>query len=105
MEINLGEKTFQARVTLDSIMRIESKLKKGVIKIATDMQNGDITFQEIVTILTPVIRSGGNNIKEDEIGSAIFEAGMTEGIRCVAEVLATVLNAGQDEGNEMEAEA
>jgi len=104
LEIVLGTQKWQSRVTLDAIMRIESSLGKGVVKIANSLQEADISMTEIVGILTPVIRGGGNNVNEKDVGLAVFNAGLAEGMRCAAEVLATALSAGDTEGNEQEAE-
>ena len=91
-------------MTLDGIMRIESALGKGVVKIAHALQDADISMFEIVNILTPVIRAGGNDVNEKDIGQAIFEAGLAEGMRVAAEVLASALTAGNQSGNEVVAE-
>lgn len=85
-------------------MRIESALGKGVVKIAHGLQDAEISLMEIVNILTPVIRAGGNDVTEKDIGQAIFDAGLAEGMRVAAEVLATALTAGNSSGNVMAAE-
>ena len=104
LEITLGSKKYQARVTLDCIMRIESALGKGVVKIAHSLQDADISLFEIVAILTPVIKAGGNDVNEKDIGQAIFEAGLADGMRVAAEILAVALQAGNSSGNEVVAE-
>lgn len=85
-------------------MRIETALGKGVVKIAHSLQDADISLMEIVAIITPVIRAGGNDVTEKDIGQAVFEAGLAEGMRVAAEVLATALTAGNQSGNEVVAE-
>lgn len=64
LTIVLADKKFDARVTLDVIMRIERSLGKGIVKIAQSMSEADVSVTDIVAILTPVIRAGGNNISE-----------------------------------------
>lgn len=104
LRLTLGKKTFDARVTLDAVMRIETSLGKGLVKIANSLQEADISTMEIVGILTPVIRGGGNDVNEKDVGQAVFEAGLAEGMKCCAEVLASALSAGNTEGNDEAAE-
>ena len=103
MLIKLGKKEFKARVTLDTIMRIETAPGKGVVKIAYGLQEADISMSDILQILTPVIRAGGNDVNEKDIGQAVFDAGLTEGIRVAAEIIALTLNSSEEEGNEQTA--
>ena len=65
----------------------------------------DISATEIVAILTPVIRAGGNDVDEKEVGNAVWQAGLADGIAACSEILTEALGAGGDEGNVSEAEA
>lgn len=103
MTIALGEKTYQARVTMDVVMRIERSLGKGIIKIASSLSEADISTEQIVNIITPVVRAGGNDIKDVDIKKDLWDAGLAEGIRVCSEIIALVLNAGEDVGNVEEA--
>jgi len=99
LQIVLGETKYQGRVTLDVVMRIERQMGRGIVKIAQAMSNADISVSDILTILTPVIRAGGNDVKEKDLHSVIWEAGLTEGIRVCGEVIAIALGHEDDEGN------
>jgi DhnA family fructose-bisphosphate aldolase class Ia len=105
LKIVLADKKFDARVTLDVIMRIERSLGKGIVKIAQSMSEADVSVTDIVAILTPVIRAGGNDVSEKDVGEAIWDAGLAQGIAVCGEVLGQALGAGGDEGNEEEAGA
>ena len=105
LEIALGKKKYKARVTLDVIMRIERQLGKGIVKIAQSLSEADISASDIIAILTPVIRAGGNSIDDKEVGNAVWEAGLAQGIAACSEILAQALGAGGNEGNDDEAEA
>ena len=100
MTITLGDKNFKAKVTLDVIMRIERQLGKGIVKVAQSLSEADISASQIIAILTPVIRAGGNDIDEKKVGNAVWDAGLAQGISPCSEVLAQALGAGGDEGNE-----
>ena len=106
LKIVLGKKEYQGKVTLDVIMRIERQLGRGVVKVATSLSEADISVTEIIAILTPVIRGGGNDVTEKDIQKAVWDAGIAEGIKVCGEILAEALGAsGDDEGNVGEAEA
>lgn len=105
LQVVLGETTYQGKVTLDVIMRIERQMGKGIVKVAQRLSEADIGVADIITILTPVIRAGGNDIQEKDVQKVIWEAGLTEGIRVCGEIIAVALGADeQAEGNEDEAE-
>lgn len=86
-------------------MRIENATGKGVIEILRVLSDGNIKMSEIMAILHPVIKAGGNDMTEKEVGQLVWQAGLTEGIREVAKVMSEILNASEgSEGNEVEAE-
>jgi len=105
MTIKLGDSKYKSKVTLDVIMRIERQLGKGIVKLAQSLSEADISATEIVAILTPVIRAGGNDVDEKEVGNAVWQAGLADGIAACSEILTEALGAGGDEGNVSEAEA
>jgi len=91
-------------VTLDVVKRIETACNQGVVKIAQTLAAGELTTSQMVSILTPVIRAGGNDTNEKEVGQALWDAGLADGMRSIGEILSQVLGSGEDEGNEKEAE-
>ena len=105
LEIVLGEKKYKGKVTLDVIMRIERQMGKGIVKVAQSLSEADITTEEMISIITPVVRGGGNDVKESDIKKDIWEAGLAEGIKVCSEIIAQTLGAGGNEGNEEQAEA
>ncbi len=104
LTIALGAKKYKARVTLDVVKRIETSCNQGVVRIAQTLAAGELTITQIISILTPVIRAGGNDVDEKEVGQALWDAGLADGMKAIGEVLSQVLGSGEDEGNEKEAE-
>ena len=100
LEIVLGEKKYKAKVTLDAVMRIEQSCGMGIVKIAQALSEGNLTTSQMVAILTPVIRGGGNDINEKEVGQSLWGAGLVSGMKSIGEVLAAVLSSGQDDDEE-----
>tara|TARA_Y100000114_G_C11756322_1_gene327075 strand:+ start:34 stop:381 length:348 start_codon:yes stop_codon:yes gene_type:complete len=105
LQIVLGAKTLKGRVTLDVVMRIEDACGRGIVKIAQALQAGELTTSQMVAMLTPVIRAGGNDVDEKAVGAMLWESGLAEGMKAIAEVISAVLTSGGDEGNEEQAEA
>lgn len=83
-------------------MRIETALGKSILKLANSLSEADMSTQEMLSVLTPVLRSSGQDLKEKDVASLIWEAGFPEGMRAVAEVIAFVITGG-NEGNVVEA--
>lgn len=91
-------------MTLDVLVRIESTLGCGLVKIAQRLQEGDLRVSDILAIITPVVRAGGNDIDQKQIGDVVWAAGLAEGMRVAGEILAVALTAGE-QGNVAEAGA
>lgn len=104
LEIVLGKKKHKGRVTLDVVMRIEQSCNKSIVQVAQSLQSGQTTTSEMISILTPVIRAGGNDVDEKAVGEMLWHSGLAEGMKVIAEVVSAVLTSGGDEGNENEAE-
>ena len=105
LEIVLGQKKYKGKVTLDVVMRIEQSCGKGIVKVANALSEGELTTTQMMAILTPVIRAGGNDINEKEVGESLWGGGIVSGMKAVGEIVALVLSSGGDEGNEEQAEA
>ena len=103
IKIKLGSKTFDGKVTLDVVQRIETGLDMGVIQIAQSASQGSLKTTEMTFILHPVIKAGNNDVSETEIGQALWGGGLSDGMKAIAEIIALILNSGEDEGNEQEA--
>lgn len=104
LTITLGQKKYKARVTMDVVMRIERSMGMGIIKVAQQLSEADISTEQIVNIILPVVRAGSNNVKDTDLKQDIWEAGLVSGIQACSEIIAMVLNAGNNEGNEQAVE-
>jgi len=104
MELTLGEKTLTGRVTLDGIIRIETALGMGIVQATKRLADGDLTTSQVMAILHPIIRGGGNDVNEKDLRTLVWDAGLTDAIRECGKVLIFALSAGKDEGNEETAE-
>ena len=99
MTITLGETTYKGRLTLDVTQRIERALGRGIVKIAQSLSEADITTEQIVAVITPVIRAGGNNVTEKDIKSLVWEAGVAKSLAVCTQIIGQILGVEEDEGN------
>lgn len=91
IKINLASKEYTARLTIDALMQIEDALGQGIIKVAQRMGEGDVRIRDLVTVLLPAIRGGGNDIQQKEINQLVQDAGIVETTKVVANLLAQTL--------------
>lgn len=103
LKLSLGNQTYNCKISMDTIMRIEQNCGRGILKIASGLQDADFSATDMVSILTPVIRTSGTDVKDRDVQKLIWEAGFTEGIRLVAEIIVHIL--GDEEGNAIAAVA
>ena len=104
LEIVLGEKKYKGKVTLDVAIRIEQSCGMGIVKVTQALSEGSLTTSQMIAIITPVIRAGGNDVSDKQVGEALWTAGVTSGITVVGAILTSILSVGGDEGNEEQAE-
>lgn len=101
LEISLAGQSYQTRLNLDSIARIENQLGKSIVKIAGSLSEGDLTVSEIAIIIHKALRGGGNNVDMKDVNQLLWDAGIAEAMRCCGEILAGVFGVS-DSGNEQE---
>lgn len=92
-------------MTVDSLVRLEQTTGQSLIKLTQRLSEGNLTLTEIASIITPAIRGGGADIKEDEVIKIIYQSGVADGIRVCGELLANVLAGGQEDDEKKEIEA
>jgi len=92
-------------LTVDSLIRLEQTSGQSLIKLTQRLSEGSLTLSDIASIITPAIRGGGEDIKEDEVVKIIYQSGVADGIRVCGELLANVLAGGQEDDEKKEIEA
>jgi hypothetical protein len=96
MMITLGETEYKARLTVDSIIKIETALDKGILQITQRLGEADIRVSDLRTVLLYALRGGGKDFAERDINNIISDCGIVECCRAVAQLLTASLVA-QDE--------
>jgi len=100
--IQLADKDFKARLTVDSIMQIEDAVDMGIIKLAQKMGDGDIRMSQILAVLLPALRGGGNDLQHKDVVSLVEQTGLVKSTAAVANLLAASLTDNSDEKEEKE---
>ena len=97
VDINLGGTDYTARLTIDSIIKIEEKVGCGILKLATRMGEADIRMVDLISVLTPALRGGGNDISEKDVKKIVSDSGIINTTKVVAELLAQSLQVEDQE--------
>lgn len=97
IDLKLGSESYKVRLTVDSIMQIETAVGCGIIKLAQKMSDGDIRLSDLVTVLTFSLRNGGNNITDKDVIKIVQNVGIVETTKAVAEIIAKSLSNDSEE--------
>ena len=101
LQLTLGKEVLTARLSIDAIIRIEQSVGGSVVQLAQRLSEGKATVLEVVSVLAPAIKGGGNKFTDKELRQKVWDAGLIDGMRCAGEVLIVALASGiEDEGNE-----
>jgi len=98
--VNLAGKDYKCRLTIDAIMQIEEACNTGILKLATKMGEADIRMSEIINVLLPALRGGGNDLQRKDVIALVQESGIVNSTTAVANLLANSLTDNSNEGAE-----
>lgn len=97
VDINLGGTDYKARLTIDAIMQIEEKLNCGILKLITRIADSDVRMTDLISVLTPALRGGGNDVSEKDVKKIVSDSGIINTTKVVAELLAQSLQVEDQE--------
>lgn len=100
INLDLGGKSYKARLTIDSIIQIEQSTGCGIIKLAQKMSEADIRMMDLISVLTPALRGGGNDLQENDVKKIVSEVGIIDSAKAVAQLLTSSLTADSNEAGE-----
>ena len=89
--------SYKAKMSLDTIMGIESALGTSILKVANKLSTGELSLIEIITIMTLSIRAGGNDIKDSDVKKLVSDMGLIESIKTAGDLLTLALDTGEKE--------
>ena len=97
IKLKLGDKEYNARLTIDAIMQIEDAVGCGIIKLATKMADADIKMTDVVTVLLHALRGGGKDLQESDVKKIVQKTGIVEATTAVANLIAQSLTNDQEQ--------
>ena len=100
IKLTLAGKDYTARLTIDSIIQIEQSVNCGIIKLANKMAEGDIAVSDLLNILLPALRGGGNDFQMKDVTKIVQDAGIVETTTSVASLLTSALVTSEDSDEE-----
>jgi len=89
--------SYKAKMSLDTIMGIESALGTSILKVANKLSTGELSLMEIITIMTLSIRAGGNDVKDSDVKKLVSDLGLIESIKTAGDLLTLALDTGEKE--------
>ena len=102
LQVKLGTKQLKAKLTIDSLMRIETSNGCSVIQTAKKLSNGECLVDEIANVIQPALKGGGSDLTHQDVLKMIWSAGLVDSMRVAGEILTVALSTGvKDEGNEV----
>ena len=90
------DKTYKVRLTIDSIIGIEQKLGIGIIKLVNNLSTMDYSVSDIVAVLTPALRGGGNDVQEADVKKIVSSVGIIKSTEVMSNILVSSLAAEQE---------
>ncbi len=100
LNIQLAGKDYKCRLTIDAIMQIEDECNCGILKLATKMGEADIRMSEIINVLLPALRGGGNDLQKKDVIQIVQDAGIVKATTAVANLLAKSLTDDSEEATD-----
>tara|TARA_Y100001951_G_C11133973_1_gene179775 strand:+ start:166 stop:516 length:351 start_codon:yes stop_codon:yes gene_type:complete len=92
VNIELGSETYKARLNIDALVKIETELDQGILKLASRISQADVRISELIVVLKAALRGGGNNLQDKDVGRIITDIGIVQASTEVAKLLATTLS-------------
>lgn len=91
-------------MTLDTAIRIESALGRGIIEVLRDLSEGKVLLSEMAQVVRLAVRTSGEDVTEKEIHAGMWQIGSAESMRVVTDILMQVMG-GDNSKEEKEAES
>ncbi len=70
------------------------------MQLAQKLTSASATITDLISVLTPAIKGGGNDIDEKKVKELIGKSGLIQAMKCAGDIVTKALETGQDEGNE-----
>lgn len=88
----INNKEYKAKMSVDTIMRIEDSLGGSIFGIAKKFEIPDVRVNELLVIIYQCVRAGGHDITEKDIKSYISSVGIVEATKTAGALIVLGLN-------------
>ncbi len=92
MTIELGGEQYACRLTVDSLIKIETELNQGILAITQRISEADVRLNDLAVILYYALRGGGKDLSQSDSKKIIQGAGIIPCTTAVAKLLVSVLS-------------
>ncbi len=99
-QVDLAGDSYKARLTIDAIMRLEEATGVGVIRMANQMGDADISMSHIVHVLHQGLRGGGNDLTLNDVKKLVGSSGVLQAAQACGAILTAALSDQSDEGSD-----
>lgn len=92
-----NDKSYKAKMSLDTVIRIEQSLGFSILKFGNRLASTDATLTECIQVLTLALRSGGNDLKDNDVKELVQSMGLLETIKTTGDLVSLALDIGEPE--------
>ena len=92
MTVKIGSEEYTCRLTVDSLIKIENTLDKGIIQLTQRLSEADVRVNDIAVVLLHALRGGGNNVDDKAVKKIIQDNGIVPVCSAVAQLLVSTLS-------------
>ena len=100
LKVKLTNKVYKTRMTVNSCIQAEQAIGQSRIRLTGELAEGNLTMTQMVAILHPALRGGGNDMTGDEVAELIYQTGVAQSMVAVGEILANVLTGNSEDTEE-----
>ena len=89
--IELAGAQHTCRLNVDALIKIETALDMGVLKITQRLSEGDVRLNDLAVVLYHALRGGGKDVTERDVKQLIQDSGIVGATSQVASLLVATL--------------
>ena len=91
MTIELAGESYNCRLNVDALIKIETALDMGILKITQRLSDADVRLNDLTVVLLHALRGGGNDVNDRDVKSIIQNSGIVAATSQVATLLVATL--------------
>ena len=97
IKLKFEDNEYTARMSLDSIIRIEHALGFSILKLGNKIASAEITTSEIISVITLALRAGGNNFQDKDVKLMIANIGLLKAMKLAGELVTVALHIDEED--------